>query len=195
MTTAAAIKAWETRRRNFELALSGDAPVQKPQLYDDSAQLTPGRKAWLTRMANLAKAVSAETAAISASAPKPRRPHGEVQRLSAIAVPTELSAGLKAAATRKAVEIAREALRATDAPSDITPGQSISIWLEDSDVGSGERVFVVQDIGPKQVSLFYPASCAFDQSRSSHFRSRRQNVQYQRLESLTSHSSSSHFVR
>ncbi len=149
MTTAAAIKAWETRRARA----AGTAPL--PQLKPVSADRSAAaHKAWET-----IRAKKAAQAATPITAPPPRPERVKVERITALTPPSSTieTAGQKAAATRKAIEEARVALRAVDTDSAILPGQSVSLWIKDSPhVGSGARVFIVQDIGPKTVDLYYP---------------------------------------
>ncbi len=103
MTTAAAIKAWETRRARA----AGTAPL--PQLKPVSADRSAAaHKAWETIRAKKAAQASAPI-----TTPLLRPERVKVERITALTPPSSITetAGQKAAATRKAIEGARLALR------------------------------------------------------------------------------------
>lgn len=102
------------------------------------AAFNPAQKAHLTRA--LVKAGRAPIHATkSASAPK------------ALSVAAQQSW-----VTRRAVGDVRAASKLIAAAAQFAAGESVSMWLDESAVGSGSRVFIVREVGDKSVTLYYP---------------------------------------
>lgn len=126
------------------------------------------KKAWETRRARAAAGGSGvSSAAIAAAAPaaivsnaRPARIQRAVERISPLTATArqELTAGQKAAATRHALEIARQEAEARkngiEAPSPLADVELVQLWIDDAKIGCGERPFVVVEIAPKKVRLF-----------------------------------------
>lgn len=115
------------------------------------------RKAWATRRARMTGASHPEPDQL----PPARRKRVLVDRVSPLAVAKaspELTAGQKAAASRKALEDARaerEAMRnGIEAPSPLASSKMVTLWVEHDKIGDGYRNFLVVEIGQKQVVLF-----------------------------------------
>lgn len=138
----------------------------------DTSQLSPAQRAWITiraRKAALAAGASIDAInAIRTPAPeadaepefKPvRRERVKVDRVSPLSEgPAEMTAGQKAAETRRLLEEARaklEAIKAgVEAPSDLADAFAVELNVDDAKVGCGQRSFVVVAIDIRTVTLF-----------------------------------------
>jgi len=116
--------------------------------------MNAAQKAWATRRA---RAATASPLPIMPPA-RQRRTVERVTALLAASAPGELTAGQKAAETRRAVDAARieaEARRnGVEAVSPLANNAMVSLYVDDQKLGSGERSFLVLEIGQKTVRLF-----------------------------------------
>jgi hypothetical protein len=155
--------------------------MQTESATNDFASLSPAQRAWITiraRKAALAAGASADAInaiktpasdAIKAKAAKVepeinqakpvRRERVKVDRVSPLADgPAEMTAGQKAAETRRLLEEARAKLKALKAgvqtPSDLADAFAVEMNIDDAKVGCGLRTFIVVEINVRAVTLF-----------------------------------------
>lgn len=119
-------------------------------------------------IAEAQQALAAELASLGeapAAPARPRKAKVQVDRVGALHEEApEMTAGQKAAATRAAIEEARRAQAArrngVEEPSHLEDAVAVELYVDDAKLGCGQRNFVVVEIGPKLVTLFYPATLA-----------------------------------
>lgn len=161
MTSEAARKAWETRRARAS-GLAPAAPIRPaaPQTSTSDVAMNAAQKAWATRRAREATA-SAENSASLRDPAKISAKGTTVDRISAILAPRpEMTAGEKAAETKRLEAQARadaEALRKGFGESAIT-SPTVTMWIDDAKIGCGIRNFVVIEAGPRWVRMFHVAT-------------------------------------
>ena len=116
--------------------------------------MNAAQKAWATRRARAAAASPLPTM-------PPARARRAVERVSPLlagSARAELSAGQKAAETRRAVEAARvEAEARRNGIAEVSPladHAMVTFYVDDQKLGCGERSFLVLEIGQKTVRLF-----------------------------------------
>lgn len=118
--------------------------------------MSAAQKAWATRRGK------ADQGRVSEVLGKVRKARVLVERVNFLAVPkAEMTAGQKAAETRKAFLAARadlETLRqGVQERAAFGEGDAVTLYVDDAKIGCGERLFVVSGISGRTVTLFQPS--------------------------------------